>query len=366
MKIRSVEAIPLAIPYRRPFAFASGKATAADHVLVRITTDDGLVGHGEAPPRPYTYGETATSIVTAVRDLFAPVLVGADPFARERIRADLARTVANNTARGAIDVALWDLVGQACGQPVHALLGHAADEVRVAHMIGLGTPAEMVADAVEMSDTCGVEAFKVKVGRDLAHDLAAVRELRRELGDSVELYADANRGWDADTAIVAARRLADFHVTMLEEPNPADDVLGRRRIVRESPIPIVGDESTITLGGVARSLLDRDADAISVKVARTGFTDSAKIVGLCEGLGVTTVVGNQIDGMLGTVASTALACGLRSLARHPVEVTNFLLMSDDVLTDPPVIADGRSAARQGPGLGVAIDPDKLARYRADR
>ncbi len=246
------------------------------------------------------------------------------------------------------------------------LLGHAADDVPVAHMIGLGTPAEMVADAVEMSDEYGVEAFKVKVGRDLSHDLAAVRELRRELGDAVELYADANRGWDADTAIVAARRLTDFHVTMLEEPNPADDVLGRRRVVRASPIPIVGDESTITLGGVARSLLDGDSQSISVKVARTGFTDSAKIVGLCEGLGVTAMIGNQIDGMLGSVASTALGCGLRALARHPVEVTNHLLMTDDVLAEPPVIADGRAAARQAPGLGVTIDPDKLAHYRVDR
>jgi L-alanine-DL-glutamate epimerase-like enolase superfamily enzyme len=339
--------------------------TAADHVLVRITTDDGLVGHGEAPPRPYTYGETAASIVAAVRDLFTPVLIGADPFAREQIRLGLARTVANNAARGAIDVALWDLVGQATGQPVHVLLGHAADDVRAAHMIGLGTPAAMVADAAEMRDQYGVDAFKIKVGRELGVDMAAVRALRVELGDHVELYADANRGWDADTAVVASRRLADHGVTMLEEPNPADDVLGRRRIVRASPIPVVGDESTVTLGGVARALLDGDADAISVKVARTGFTDSAKIVGLCEGLGVTTMVGNQIDGMLGTVASIALGCGLSALARHPVEVTNFLLMTDDVLAEPPVIADGRAAPRQRPGLGVTIDPDKLAHYRVD-
>jgi L-Ala-D/L-Glu epimerase len=366
VKIVAVEAVPLAIPYRRPFGFASGRVTAADHVIVRITTDDGLVGHGEAPPRPYTYGETATSIITAIRDLFAPVLVGADPFARERIRADLERTVANNAAKGAVDVALWDLVGQACGQPVHVLLGHAADDVRTAHMIGLGTPAEMVDDAVEMRDEYGVDAFKIKVGRELAIDMAAVRAVRAELGDQVELYADANRGWDADTAIVASRRLADHGVTMLEEPNPAADVLGRRRIVRASPIPVVGDESTITLGGVARSLLDGDAEAISVKVARTGFTDSAKIVGLCEGLGVSTVVGNQIDGMLGTVASVALGCGLRALARHPVEATNHLLMTDDVLAEPPVITDGRLAARQAPGLGVTIDPDKLAHYRVDR
>ncbi|WP_433801356.1 mandelate racemase/muconate lactonizing enzyme family protein [Actinomycetospora sp. CA-084318] len=366
MKITSVEAIPLAVPYRRPFAFASGTVTAADHVLVRITTDDGLVGVGEAPPRPYTYGETAASIVAVVHDLFAPVLVGADPFARERIRAALGRTVANNAAKGAVDIALWDLVGQACGQPVHVLLGHAADEVRVAHMIGLGTPGEMVADAAEVRDEHGVEAFKVKVGRDLGVDLAAVRALRTELGDHVELYADANRGWDADTAIVAARRLADHGVTMLEEPNDAADVLGRRRIVAASPIPVVGDESTITLGGVARSLLDGDSEAISVKVARTGFTDSAKIVGLCEGLGITTMIGNQIDGMLNSVASTALGCGLAALARHPVEVTNFLLMADDVLAEPPVITDGRIAARQAPGLGATIDPDKLAHYRADQ
>ena len=79
------------------------------------------------------------------------------------------------------------------------------------------------------------------------------------------------------------------------------------------------------------------------------------------------MVGNQIDGMLGTVASTALGCGLRALARHPVEVTNFLLMTDDVLAEPPVIADGRaSPPARRPGLGVTIDPDKLAHYRVDR
>ncbi len=80
---------------------------------------------------------------------------------------------------------------------------------------------------------------------------------------------------------------------------------------------------------------------------------------------MTTMVGNQIDGMLGTVASVALGCGLRALARHPVEVTNYLLMADDVLAEPPVIVDGRLAARQEPGLGARIDPDKLAHYRVD-
>lgn len=109
MKISSVEAIPVSIPYRRPFAFASGSVATADHVIIRITTNEGIVGHAEAPPRPYTYGETQSSIVTIVRDYFGPAIVGTDPFAREGIHAELARTVGNNTARGAIDVAEYPL-----------------------------------------------------------------------------------------------------------------------------------------------------------------------------------------------------------------------------------------------------------------
>lgn len=365
MKVINVEAIPVSIPYRRLFAFASGEVATADHVIIRVTTDEGLVGHAEAPPRPYTYGETQTSIVSVVRDHFAPATVGADPFAREQIGAALARVTGNNTARGAIDIALWDIVGQACGQPCHMLLGGAAAGMRVAHMVGFGAAGQMVDDAVEMRDLHGITAFKVKVGRSPEQDIEACRAIREALGPDAELYVDANRGWDATTAIMAAGPLAELNVTLLEEPCPADDVLGRRRVVARSPIPVVGDESCARLGAAARNLLDGACDAVSVKSARTGFTESGKIVGLCEGLGVTALLGNQVDGMLGTLASVALGSGLRRLAARPGELSNFLLMSDDVLASPLQIRGGRLEAPQQPGLGAQIDPEKLARYRVD-
>src|ERR1700760_2101355 len=130
MKISKVEAIPFAIPYRKPLRFASGEVTTAAHVLVRVHTDDGLVGTAEAPPRPYTYGETQASIVAVLEDLFAPQLIGLTPLQREVIQARMARTVGNPTAKAAIDMAVWDLLGQTLGVSVTDLLGGFSDRMQ--------------------------------------------------------------------------------------------------------------------------------------------------------------------------------------------------------------------------------------------
>ncbi len=108
MKVESVEAIPFSIPFDKPVRFASGQVEVADHVLVRVRTSDGVTGVAEAPPRPYTYGETQTSIVAAVQTLFAPAVVGLPLLAREQVRARVGRTVGNPTAKAALDMALWD------------------------------------------------------------------------------------------------------------------------------------------------------------------------------------------------------------------------------------------------------------------
>ncbi|WP_308123331.1 hypothetical protein [Modestobacter marinus] len=147
MQIEQVEAIPFAIPYRKPLRFASGEVHVADHVLVRVRTDDGVVGVAEAPPRPYTYGETQQSIVAAVVTLFAPQLVGLTLLEREVARARMERTVGNPAAKAAVDMAIWDAVGRTLGLSVTQLLGGWSDRMRVAHMVGFAPDAEMVAEA---------------------------------------------------------------------------------------------------------------------------------------------------------------------------------------------------------------------------
>lgn len=365
MKISRVEAIPFAIGYRKPLRFASGSVAAAEHVLVRVHTDDGLTGTAEAPPRPFTYGETQASIVAIVTDVFASQIVELSPLEREQVRVRLQRTVGNPTAKAAIDIALWDIVGQSVGVPVADLLGSYGNRMRVAHMVGFAEPAEMVTEAEKMAELHGITTFKVKVGRrPIDLDVAVCRALREAMPDA-ELYIDGNRGWTATESARALRAMTDLDLLFAEELCPADDVLGRRWLAGQSSIPLFADESVPTPGDVTRELLSGAANGISIKTARTGFTGSHRILAQCEGMGVEVVMGNQIDGQIGSLCSLAFGAAFEGTSRRAGELSNFLDMSDDLLTEPLQIRDGTLRVREAPGLGIEIDEDKLAHYRTD-
>ena len=366
MKISKVEAIPFAIPYRKPLRFASGEVHVAEHVLVRVHTDDGVIGVAEAPPRPFTYGETQTGVVAAIEQLFAPQVVGLSLLEREVVAARLGRTVGNPVAKSAVDMAIWDALGRTLDLQVTELLGAYTDRMRVSHMLGFEDPAAMVAEAERMRDTYGITTFKVKVGRTPYRlDTAVVRALRERLGDGVEVYVDGNRGWSPAEAARAMHEMADLGLLFAEELCPADDVLGRRWLVQQCDVPFIADESAVTPADVTRELLGGSATAVSIKTARTGFTQSQRVHHLAEGLGIEVVMGNQIDGQLGSMCTVAFGAAFRLTARRAGELSNFLDMSDDLLTEPLQIHDGELVVRPGAGLGIDIDPDKLAHYRQD-
>lgn len=367
MRITEVEAIPFAIPYRKPLRFASGEVHTAEHVLVRVYTADGVVGVAEAPPRPFTYGETQRGIVAVVEELFAPAAVGLALTERETLHARLDRTVGNPTAKAAVDMAVWDALGQTLGLGVTDLLGGWTDRMRVSHMLGFEEPAAMVAEAERMRDTHGIATFKVKVGRrPVQLDVAVVRALREHFGDAVELYVDGNRGWTAAESLRAMRQMADLDLLFAEELCPADDVLGRRWLVERLDVPFIADESAVTQADATREALSGAATALSIKTARTGFTGSQRTLHLAEGLGLEVVLGNQIDGQLGTACAVAFGAAHRRTAHRAGELSNFLDMRDDLLTEPLQIRDGHLQVRPGAGLGVQVDPEQLARYRQDR
>ena len=366
MKITAIEAIPYAIPYSKALKFASGEVRVAEHVLVRVHTDDGVVGIADAPPRPFTYGETQASVVAVIDSLFAPAVVGLGLLEREQIHARLQRTIANPVAKAAIDMAVWDALGRTLGLQVTDLLGGYTDRMRVSHMLGFDSPAAMVAEAERIRDTYGITTFKVKVGRrPHTLDTAVVRALREGLGDEVELYVDGNRGWSASESARAMKEMADLGLTFAEELCPADDVLGRRWLVQQLDVPFIADESVPTAADVTREILGGSATAVSIKTSRTGFTQSRRVHHLAEGLGLEVVMGNQIDGQLGSMCTVAFGSAFELTSRRAGELSNFLDMSDDLLTEPPEIRDGELVIRPGAGLGVEIDPDKLARYRQD-
>jgi L-Ala-D/L-Glu epimerase / N-acetyl-D-glutamate racemase len=231
-------------------------------------------------------------------------------------------------------------------------------------MLSLDAPEAMADDALAMHAAHGIRVFKVKVGRDPDVDIAAVRAVREAL-PGADLYVDANRGWTLEQARRAGDALLGLGVSAIEEPIAIEDHTGRALLAARWDVPLAGDESCLSVADVRRAIEEGAVGQVSLKAARTGFSESRDVLALCRAHGMPIVVGSQYEGALGAFASIALGGAFAELAARPVEASNFLDLAADVVAEPPRIADGQVAVPDGPGLGVVIDEDALAAHRTD-
>ncbi|MBT2473650.1 enolase [Microbacterium sp. ISL-103] len=365
VKITAIEAIPTTIGYHHAIEASSGVLRAAEHVLIRVRTDEGVVGVGEAASRSFVYGESQESIVAAVKKWIEPALVGADPFAVNVHQQDLAWLAGNNTARGATDIALHDLRGKLLGIPSWRLLGGMKRDIPVTRILSMGSPEEVAVEARDARSQWGITSFKVKVGTGIDADVERVASVRRAVGDDAYIYVDANHGYTAESAIALMGELGAVGVNLVEEPSPAEDRIGRRRFAVHTAATIMADESAPDLNSTVREILDGEARAISVKTTRTGFTESTQVVAAAVALGARTLIGSQADGMIGAAAALAFASAFPSLAREPAELEYYSTLTDTLTVHPLVVRAGTLTPSDAPGIGVEIDELKLRRYRID-
>jgi L-Ala-D/L-Glu epimerase len=365
MKITKIEAIPFRIPMARIEKFATGAITALDHVLVRIHTDEGLVGHAEAPPRPMIYGESVASILAAIRDWFAPALIGLHPADLEQVFARLDTVEHNPAAKASIDIALHDIIGQIAGLPLYRYFGGWTNEVELTYILGLGTPEEIAEHAQKVIAEFGFRTLKLKAGLDPKRDLAMVRTVRKALGAQVRLYLDVNHAYSALVAAKAMKEWEEYDIAWVEEPCPVWDRYGRALIARSTSIPMMADESCKTLPAVTAEIAYGHSRLISVKNGGTGYTLSKKIVLLCEAHGIVPVTGSQSDSDLGAVCSAHFNAGHRALAMNPAELSSFLDAAGQLLAEPIRIKDGKFSLPDRAGIGVMLDEQQFARFRLD-
>ena len=365
MKITKIEAIPFVIPYRSDVGaskWASGGIEKAYHVLVCVQGEDGLIGYGEAMPRPVFYGESQRSIMIAIEEFYCSPLMGMDVMDSEKIGSVLDRFPANNTARGAIDVAVHDLKAKFLGVPLYKLLGGWHEgRVAVAANVSLKPTIE---ETVEESLTfvrMGITTLKVKVGNEARKDVELIRAIRKAVGERIDIYVDANQGWDRRSALWALSRMVDEGVFAVEEPLSIFDVEGKRQIARTLPIIILMDEGVITPQHVIRELKRGVVGRISVKTPRTGILNSRKIIQTAELFQVPCIIGTQAETGVGTIASAHNGAAYKNVVN--TELANYLKWSDDLLVEKPKFENGFLILPEGSGLGIDIDPDKLEKYR---
>ena len=174
--------------------WATGCMASQAHVLVRIMTDEGVEGIAEAIPRENIYGETQVGMVHVINNLLAPLVAGLDPFDVEKVHEAMAFIKGNLAAKGGIDVALWDIMGKACGLPCHKLLGGYRDSIEPSRILWLTSDEVMVDQARELNAK-GYRAFKVKGGLDPDADIRRVHALRRAVTSDTRLYIDGNQSY---------------------------------------------------------------------------------------------------------------------------------------------------------------------------
>ena len=218
MQIVDVQTIPFRIPFKEPTAWARGTIDAAEHVLVKVYTDEGILGIAEAPPRPTIYGESIQSITFAIDNWFGPMIIGMDPFEIEKMWDKFDTIAGNPTAKGAIDTAVHDIIGKTLNLPCYKLFGYWTNKVQLSWCVNLNPLKDMVKEGIEMIENHGFKALKLKAGLDPEKDIEMVKTMRKEVGEEILIYVDANQGYDPFTAVKVIRAMMEYNIAFVEEP----------------------------------------------------------------------------------------------------------------------------------------------------
>jgi len=362
MKIARIETFPVEIPIKpeRRIISSLGEHVVSRYVLVRVTTDDGLEGAGEATVMPRWSGETVWGAQAIIDHVFAPQLIGCDPTEVAEIDRRLDAAAAHNWfAKSALEMACWDLAGKAAGKPVYELLGGAVRPltVRSRYSMGAYEPERAAGRARELV-AMGFTTIKVKVGRDADVDVARVRAVRAAIGPELDLTIDANCGWDTDTAIRCVHQLADCNLSLVEQPTPDGDYAAIARVRRETKVPVMADDMCFNLVHARELVRNGCCDAISVYPGKHGGIRKAKeIVDFAAQHGVACSIGSnlELDVATAAMAHLVVACPNMQVEKYPGDMLGADYHELRIVREPLAIEGPLTTISNRPGLGVEVD-----------
>ena len=376
MKIAAIETFDLTCPLERPFGWSQGWLDQRSTTLVKVTTDDGLVGWGEG---------AAASLIDG---LLAPLLIGQDPMDRAGLWERMFHALYNGnnavglagSALSALDIALWDLAGKATGLPVCALLGGKVRDKVAVYATGLyyteGEFPDRLLDEARGYVAAGFKGMKTKVGGlSIAEDVARVRALRDAIGPDIHLMVDANEAYNATTAIRIGQKLADLDLVWFEEPVNAQDLDAYLEVKAALPMAIAGGENLRTRYEFKPYLTRRAYDIVQPDIMHCGgITEMQRICAMANACGIQ--VNPHVWGSPVMIAATLhLAATLPPCppARNAQPYMQEPVMEFDrtpsairqeLCAVPFDQEDSFVRVPTGPGLGIEVDEEVVERLRA--
>ncbi|MFC0773791.1 mandelate racemase/muconate lactonizing enzyme family protein [Terrimonas alba] len=359
LKISQVALYKLFIPLKEPFVISLGPIPNAENVLVVIHTEQGITGFGECSPFMSINGESMDTCFI-VGQYFAKLFKGNNALAIEDRIADMDKLIyGNSSIKSAFDMALYDIASQHAGVPLYKFLGGSNNKTIITdYTVSIGEPEKMAADAVKIKEE-GYPAIKIKLGKNGAIDVLRIKAIREAVGDEIPLRIDANQGWDVEEAISTLRALAPFNIQHCEEPIPRWDFMRLPEVRKESPIPIMSDESCGDEHDAKRLIQLGACDYMNIKLGKSGGIFKAlKMVKLAKAAKLHLQVGAFMESRL---AMTAFAHF--SLCSPIIEHFDFdtaLMFSEDPVTGGIVYEkNGVVRVPEVAGLGASVDSNWL-------
>lgn len=368
-QIEKVIAHPLRATLPKVQRTSQGDYPAIELLVVEVVTADGVVGFGEGLCR-----RAAAGYARLVDEALTPRLIGRDPADRRTLwkamRAALSGRPGGQLveAISAVDIALWDIAGKRAGLPVHKLLGGIGRTEVAAYASSINWLDDATVEAeVAAAVKAGFREIKVKLGHPLKDAIARAKLVRKLAGDDIALYVDANWAYDVDDAMIVGRALADLGYGFFEEPIAPHDREGYRRLAQHLPIRLAAGESDYVASEALTMLQDRSLGLIQPDVTRSGgITETWRIAELAAAFNTAYAPHVGWSGAICVAASLQLAAAAESFRTFECMVYENPLR--DAFTHPIVgegsqLVAGKLAVPQGPGLGIEIDRDALARFR---
>jgi o-succinylbenzoate synthase len=353
MKILKTDIYKLSIPMH-PFTIATGTMHYAQNIFIRIHTDTGYYGVGECSAFPMIVGETQATCFEMAKD-FAALWHGKDAENIEERMGELhAFTAFNATIKSAFDMALYDLAAKKAGQPLYQFLGGRKKEIETDLTIGIDTPENMVARAIQFIED-GVRMIKIKLGKDPKEDIERVKQIRAAVGDDIILRIDANQGWSFDAALDALCAIGDYKVQFCEQPMRHWDDHKLPLLRKQSPVKIMADESVFDHHDADRLIREHACDYINIKFAKSGGILEAMEIDKCaKQHNIPCMMGGMLESRVALTAFAHFALAHDNIIFHDMD-TCLLGHKTDPVTGGVKYKGYFLEIPDTPGLGADVD-----------
>ena len=356
MIIKNIEVSEILVPLVTPFKTALRTVEAVNDIVVKIVSDTGQTGYGEAAPTAVITGETKESIESAILNYIKPSIIGMEIDNLEGIMEKINSCILKNTsAKAAVDMAIYDLYAKKLNSPLYKILGGYRSEITTDITISVNEIDVMVKDSIKAVNE-GFNILKIKVGKEGEKDIQRIGEIRKAVGSNVSLRVDANQGWTSKQAVKIIRALEDkdLNIELVEQPVKYWDLEGMKYVTQNTYTKILADESIFSPQDAVRIIQERAADLINIKLMKTGgIYNALKICDIAEVCGVECMIGCMLESKISVSAAANLGAARKIITM--VDLDGPALCKIDPISGGTIFCGGNIKMSVESGMG--FDPN---------